>query len=162
MVCLTEIRAECEGVVWLGEEEYRVVMIHGKRSGVMLRGKAMEKWVTEGQKKWMNERVTAVVLGGMRVVSAYQPVWGTDDEGMTDYRSALENQIAMSGRERLVIGGDFNANVGRGNARVGVCGKYGVGRMNEAGRDLVDWCEEQGLAYVNSFMKHARRGTWFD
>ena len=110
----------------------------------------------------MNERVTAVVLGGMRVVSAYQPVWGTDDEGMTDYRSALESQIAMSGRERLVIGGDFNANVGRGNARVGVCGKYGVGRMNEAGRDLIDWCEEQGLAYVNSFMKHARRGTWYN
>ena len=122
VVCLTEIRAESEGVVWLGEDEHRVVMIHGKRSGVMLRGEAMEKWVDEGQKRWMYERVTAIVLGGMRVVSAYQLVWGTDDEGMTDYRSALESQIAMSGRERLVIGGDFNANVGRGNARAGVCG----------------------------------------
>ena len=89
-------------------------------------------------------------------------MWGTDDEGMTDYRSALESQIAISGHERLVIGGDFNANVGRGNARVGVCGKYGVGRMNEAGRDLIDWCEELGLAYVNSFMKHARRSSWFN
>ena len=162
IVCLTEIRAECEGVVWLGEDECRVVLIHGKRSGVMLRGIAMEKWVEEGQRKWLNERVSAVVLGGMRVVSAYQPVWGTDEEGMNDYRIALENQIAMSGRERLVIGGDFNANVGRGNARRGICGKYGVGRMNEAGRDLIDWCEEHGLAYVNSFMKHARRGTWFN
>ena len=55
----------------------------------------------------MNERVSAVVFGGMRVVSAYQPVWGTDEEGMNDYRSAIENQIAMSGCERLVIGGDF-------------------------------------------------------
>ena len=33
--------------------------------------------------------------------------------------------------------------------------------MNEAEWDLIDWCEEQGLAYVNSFMKHERRGTWF-
>ena len=74
VVCLTEIRAECEGVVWLGEEDSRVVMIHGKRSGIVLRGNAMEKWVDEGQKKWMNERVTAIVLGGMRVVSAYQPI----------------------------------------------------------------------------------------
>ena len=139
IVCLTEIRAECEGVVWLGEDECRVVLIHGKRSGVMLRGIAMEIWVEEGQRKWLNERVSAVVLGGMRVVSAYQPVWGTDEEGMNDYRIALENQIAMSERERLVIGGDFNANVGRGNARRGICGKYGVGRMNEAGRDLIDW-----------------------
>ena len=76
IVCLTEIRVECEGVVWMGEDECRVVMIHGKRCGIMLRGNAMEKWVQEGQKKWMNDRVTAVVLGGMRVVSAYQPVWG--------------------------------------------------------------------------------------
>ena len=53
------------------------------------------------------------MFGGMRLVSAYQPVWGTDEEGMNDYRSALESQIAMSGRERLVIAGDFNANVGR-------------------------------------------------
>ena len=162
VVCLTEITAESDGVVWLGEEECRVVLVHGKRCGVLLRGGAMEKWVEEGQQKWMNERVSAVVFGGMRVVSVYQPVWGTDVEGMNEYRSALENQVAMSGRERLLIGGDFNANVGRGNARRGVCGKYGVGRMNEAGRDLMDWCEENGLAYVNSFMKHARRGTWFN
>ena len=162
IVCLTEIRAECEGVVWLGEEDSRVVMIHGKKSGIVLRGNAMEKWVDEGQKKWMNERVTAVVLGGMRIVSAYQPIWGTDERGMSEYRNDLENQLAMSGRERLIIGGDFNANVGRGNERRGVCGKYGVGRMNEAGRDLIDWCEENGLAYVNSYMRHARRGTWFN
>ena len=38
----------------------------------------------------------------------------------------------------------------------------GVGRMNEAGRDLIDWCEEHGLEYVNSFMRHERRGTWFN
>ena len=76
-----------------------MVLVHGKRCGVLLRGGA--------------------------------PVWGTDVEGMNEYRSALENQIAMSGREILFIGRDFSANVGRGKARRGVCGKYGVGRMNE-------------------------------
>ena len=104
----------------------------------------------------MSERVNALVFAGMRVVSAYQPIWGSDEEGMREYRRALEIQVAMGGRERLVIGGDFNANVGRRNERQGVCGKYGVGRMNEAGRALIDWCEEWGLAYVNSFMRHDR------
>ena len=55
----------------------------------------------------------------------------------------------MDGRERLVIARYFNANVGNQNARRGLCDKYGVGRMNEAGRDLIDWCEEHGLCNVN-------------
>ena len=42
----------------------------------------------------------------------------------------------------------------------GVCGKYGLGRGNEAGRDLVEWCEEMGMAHVNSFMSDKRRNTW--
>ena len=136
-----------------------MAVVHGRKSGVLLRGGALEAWINEGQSKWTSERVTAVVFAGMRVVSAYQPIWGSDEESMREYRRALEIQVAVSGRERLVIGGDFNANVGRGNARLGVCGKYGVGRMNEAGRDLIDWCEEHGLVYVNSFMRHVRRGT---
>ena len=161
VVCLTELRADGEGVVWLGEDECRVAVVHGRKSGVLLRGGALEAWISEGQSKWVSERVTAVVFAGMRVVSAYQPIWGSDEEGMREYRRALEIQVALGDRERLIIGGDFNANVGRRNERQGVCGQFGVGRMNEAGRDLIDWCEEQGLAYVNSFMKHERRGTWF-
>ena len=68
----------------------------------------------------------------------------------------------MCRNERLLIGGDWNANVGRGSARNGVCGEFGVGRMNDAGRDLIEWCEANGLAYANSFVRHAERGTWFN
>ena len=126
-----------------------------------MRGEALRLWREEGQQKWMNERVVAVVFGGLRVVSAYQPVWGTDEEGFERYRRDLDRQIAYRGENRLVIGGDFNMNVGKGNAREGVCGRYGVGRMNEQGRDFVEWCEENELVWVNSFMKHRRRGSWF-
>ena len=31
-------------------------------------------------------------------------------------------------------------------------GRYGVGTISEAGRDLIDWCEVNGLSFVNSFM----------
>lgn len=86
----------------------------------------------------MNDQMTAAVLRGKRGASAYQPKLGTDDEGMDDYRSTLETRKAMSRLERLAIRDVFNANVGRANARRGVCEKYGVGRMNEAGRDLID------------------------
>ena len=38
--------------------------------------------------------------------------------------------------------------------------KYGLGRRNEASRDLVDWCQEMGMTHVNSFMNYKRTGTW--
>ena len=76
MVLLTELRADEEGVVCLGEDEESVVLIHGKKAGVMLRGEALEKWVEGGQQKWFGERVVAVVVGGFRLVSVYQPSWG--------------------------------------------------------------------------------------
>ena len=44
MVLLTELRADEEGVVWLGEDEERMVLIHGKKAGVMLKGSSRRKW----------------------------------------------------------------------------------------------------------------------
>ena len=99
-----------------------------------------------------------MVVGGLRLVSVYQPSWGADGEGMERCRRDMERQVAMGNRERIVIGGDFNASIGRGGERRGVCGKYGLGRGNEAGRDLVDWCEEMGMAHVNSFMRYKEEG----
>ena len=36
--------------------------------------------------------------------------------------------------------------------------EMGVGRRNEAGRDLIDCCGEHGLEYVNNLMTHAKWG----
>ena len=96
---LTEISTECEGVLWMGEDECRVVVLHGKMSGILFWESALENLTEEGQKKWMKDRVTTVVLAGMRMMSGYQPIWGMDEEGMIEYISALETQIAMTWRD---------------------------------------------------------------
>ena len=140
----------------MGENEHRTALVHGRKAGVLLR------WIEEGQQKWIYERVTAVSVGGVRLVAVYQPVWMTDEVGLERCRRDLESQLSMCRNERLLIGGDWNANVGRGSARNGVCGEFGVRRMNDAGRDLIEWCEANGLAYANSFVRHAERGTWFN
>ena len=160
VVLLSELREDGEGVVWLGEGEREVVLVHGRKAGIMLWGAALGLWVEEGQQKWLGERVVAVVLGGLRLVSVYQPSWGADREGMERCRRDMGSQVAAGGRESLVMGGDFNANVGANVVREGVSGRFGTGRMNEAGRDLLEWCEENGMAYVNSYERYARRGTW--
>ena len=161
IVLLTELGAEENGVVWLGEEGEECVIVHARKAGVLLRGRALQMWVEEGQQKWYSERVATVVFGGMRLVSVYQPIWGMNEEAMGEYRAEVERQLEMNGNECVVIGGDFNASVGRSESREGICGRFGIGRVNDAGRDLIEWCEVNGMAYVNSYMRHARRGTWF-
>ena len=48
--------------MWLGEDEYRVAVVHWRKSGVLLRGRALEGWTNKDQVKWVNERVTAVMF----------------------------------------------------------------------------------------------------
>ena len=118
MVLLTELKAD-EWFGWGKTIEERVVLILGKKAGVMLRGEPLEKSVEGGQQKWFGERVVAVVVGGLRLVSVYQPSWGADGEGMERCRRDMERQVAIGNREKIVIGGDFNASIGRGGDRRG-------------------------------------------
>ena len=50
LVCLTELKLEGEGVALLGEDEYRVAVVHGWKRGVLLRGEALEVLINEGNK----------------------------------------------------------------------------------------------------------------
>ena len=90
IVCLTELRAESSGVLWLGEGNDGFVIVHSQRVAVVMRGEALRLWRDEGQQKLMDERVVAVVLGGLGVVSAYQPIWGTNEDEFEKYGKDLD------------------------------------------------------------------------
>ena len=60
MVLLTELRADEEGVVWLGEDEERVVQIQGEKGGSDVKGRSARK------------------VGGR---GAAEVVWGEDTSG---------------------------------------------------------------------------------
>ena len=86
IVCLTEMRAMSSGVLWLGEGDDSVSIVHSQRAAVVMRGEVLRLWRDEVQQKWMNERVVAVVFWGLRVVSAYQLMWGTNKDEFDRYR----------------------------------------------------------------------------
>ena len=98
--------------------------------------------------------------GGRKEIGGSIPAeLGADEGGIEKFRRDMERQIAMGRNLRLVMErGDFNASVGSGGGRRGVCRRYVVGRGNEPGRDLVEWCKEIGMAHVNGFIRYKRRG----
>ena len=73
-VLLAELWAERSGVVWMGEEEKRVVFVHSKRAGVMLRGELMKAWIEEGMMQKVDERHVSVKVKGLLLTSSYMPV----------------------------------------------------------------------------------------
>ena len=165
IVLISELNADQEGIIWLGGATDPIALIHSQRAGVFLRGSLLEKWTNQGQKKWLSERTAAVVVDNMRLVAVYQPVWsgGQGQESIEQYRAEVEEQIGRSnGGEILIIGGDHNAHTGTNDQRPGVTGRFGLRHSNEAGVDLINWCESNGLAWVNSFYNHKQRGTWFN
>ena len=43
VVLLSELRAEGDGVVWMGDDDHRVVIVHSRRAGVLLRGEMLKR-----------------------------------------------------------------------------------------------------------------------
>ena len=50
IVCMTELRAESSGVLWLGEGNDGVAIVHSPRVAVVMRGEALRLWKCGGWK----------------------------------------------------------------------------------------------------------------
>ena len=95
------------------------------------------------------------MIGKLRCIAAYQPLWREGREGIERYRENLEADIVRCEREEvLVVGGDPNAQVGSGEALKGVRGRYGLrDNTNATGEDPVEWCLLNGIALANTLVK---------
>ena len=164
VVLLTEIKSEDEGVLWFGEGKDMIALVHSHKTGIVLRGSLLQCWIDGQERQHHSERTTTVILRNIRVVAVYQPLWSNGKDQVDIYRHEIERQLALSPQtEVLVIGGDHNAQIGDNTERPGVSGNYGLKtQTNEAGDDLLGWCEINGLSYANSYLCHPSRGTWFN
>ena len=165
ILLLTEVTSKNDGIFWLGSEERKTVIIHSTKTAIALGGIWADLWLESGSRQWRKDRATTVLVKNYRLMSVYQPLWHYGRKVISEYRYAIEEQIARRRHDEwLIIGGDHNASVGKleqQSSTTKARGKYGCGPNNEAGNDLIAWCEVNGMSWGNSFMSHPDRGTWF-
>ena len=78
IVFLTELREEKEGIKWIKAGDLFGVLVHGMKSGVLLRDAWAMDWKDQGEKRTCGQRNTSVVVNKTHLISTYQPVWGGD------------------------------------------------------------------------------------
>ena len=144
----------------------------GEGVGIVLSPEAARAW-KEGGGEWspVSSRMVTARLkmrGGKHLflVSVYAPTFRAPDQEKEDFYSDLQEVIdSVSDRDVLVIMGDWNARVGS-NVEDGqwdrVLGMHGLGRMNEAGLNLLSFCAVNNLSIMNTFFmkRDIYKQTW--
>ena len=96
------------------------------------------------------------------VIQVYAPTSNTEEAEVGWFYEDLQDLLELTPKKDvLFIIGDWNAKVGS-QKTPGVTGKFGLGRRNEAGQRLIEFCQENALVIANTlFQQHKRRlYTW--
>ena len=98
----------------------------------------------------------------MILVQVYMPTSDADDEEIEQMYEQIEEMIKKEkATDQVIIMGDWNAVVGERREGDEI-GDYGLGKRNERGQMLVDFCKMMKLVVTNTWFKHEkrRRYTW--
>ena len=96
------------------------------------------------------------------VIQVYAQTSNSEDAEVEQFYEDLQDFLDLTPKKVvLFIIGDWNAKVGSQEIP-GVTGKFGLGVQNEAGKRLIELCQENALVIANTlFQQHKRRlYTW--
>ena len=96
------------------------------------------------------------------VIQVYAPTNNAEEAEVEQFYEDLQDLLKLTTEKDVpFIIGDWNAKVGS-QETPGVTGKFGLGRQNEAGQRLIEFCQENALVIANTlFQQHKRRlYTW--
>src|SRR6476619_8495891 len=96
----------------------------------------------------------------MVIVQAYLPTTDYEDEDVEKLQDQLEEILGkQKGTDNVTVMGDFNAVVGEGKEDR-VVGKLGLGKRNDRGERLIEFCKSQNLVITNTwFGQEKEEGT---
>ena len=96
------------------------------------------------------------------VIQVYAPTRNTEEVEVEWFYEDLQDLLELTRpKDVLFTIGDWNAKVGSQETS-GVTGKFGLGVQNEAGKRLIEFCQENALVIADTlFQQHKRRlYTW--
>ena len=92
------------------------------------------------------------------LIELYAPTTEATDEKMEEFYDQIRTALEISQSQDVVfVAGDFNAKVGTDRFDPDVCGRYGLGTLNERGERLINFCRDHDLFITNTAFKHHER-----
>jgi hypothetical protein len=91
------------------------------------------------------------------IVQVYMPTTTHEEEEVDSIYEMIEEKLEnIKGNDYAIVMGDWNASVGEGGLEKYV-GKYGLGKRNERGEKLVEFCKRQELLITNTWFQQEKR-----
>ena len=112
--------------------------------------------------KWQNDLCFQGKPFNITVIHVYAPTSNAEEAEVEWFYEDLQDFLELTPKKDvLFIIEDWNAKVGS-QETPGVTGKFGLGIQNEAGKKLIEFCQENALVIANTlFQQHKRRlYTW--
>lgn len=153
---IAEMRWPDEGDFWSGE--YRIIhsgTIENKpgQGGV---GVILNKDLGKRVKGYVHRkgRVILVKLDthpvNTTIIQVYMPTLTYEDIYVEEIYEEIQTLLDQTkGDENVILMGDFNARVGRGE-ELPYAGKYGLGERNDRGSRLIEFCAKNNLVITNT------------
>ena len=104
-----------------------------------------------------NDKMISVRLQGkpfnIMVIQVYAPTSNTEEAEVEWFYEDLQDLLELTPKKDvLFIIEDWNAKVGS-QETPGVTGKFGLGIQNEAGKRLIEFCQENALVIANTLFQ---------
>ena len=92
------------------------------------------------------------------VIQVYAPTSNSEEAEAERFYEDLQDLLELTPKKDILfIIADWNAKVGS-QETPGVTGKFGLRIQNEAGKRLIEFCQENALVIANTlFQQHKRR-----
>src|SRR6218665_420495 len=96
------------------------------------------------------------------IMQVYMPTTAHEEDEVDSIYEKIEERLeGIKGKEYVIVMGDWNASVGEGGQEKCV-GQYGLGKRNERGDKLIEFCNGQELLITNTCFQQEKRRiyTW--